>query len=121
MLAMDTPHLRADVLQRSIASLEARYKDLQESAEGKFNDLITERDQQSDEKHQVLQSLLELKDQMKLELESSRNEFALALLQIRQLQDELNHYFLLSRHQAEVLQASQAQLNRMIVTLMSLR
>ena len=65
------------------------------------------------EKEQLSQQVSDLRTQLQ-ELEKARKEILearhqseLVLLQLGQVQEELEHYFLLSRHQSELLKANE--------------
>ena len=69
----------------------------------------------SEEMGQIQQELLVASQKllnMKRDLEARDNQADLTLRHFHQVQHELEHYFLLSRKQAEILQASEALQNR---------
>ena len=54
-------------------------------------------------------------------LEEARREVDLTLLQLRQVQDELEHYFLLSRQQSQLLEANENLQSRLTSILANVR
>ena len=123
-------------VQRSLEGLQERFNDLQE----RFVDLVADRDVQAKEKaeaqhalemckqHQLeeqevarqalegLQKQLEQASvrlaEMKSEAKAASERSELALLQLHQVEEELEHYFLLSRRQAKLLASSEDLFNR---------
>ena len=105
-----------------------------EEFKSKSNSLTEERDEVIEERDEALRSLSALREQLDInvkekeqlsqqvsdmrsqleELERARKESLearhqaeLVLLQLGQVQEELEHYFLLSRHQSELLKANE--------------
>ena len=77
--------------------------------------LLKERDGMSEEMGKIQQELLVASQKllnMKRDLEARDRQADLTLRHFHQVQHELEHYFLLSRKQAEILQASEALQNR---------
>ena len=123
-------------VQRSLEGLQERFNDLQE----RFVDLVADRDVQAKEKaevqhawgvckqhqleeqevaRQALEGLRKQLEQasvrlaeMKSEAKAASERSELALLQLHQVEEELEHYFLLSRQQAKLLTSSDDLFNR---------
>ena len=78
--------------------------------------VIAERDARAEEKGDVQQAFEQLKKQLKqaseslmqmeLQVKDSSEEAELTMLQLHQVQEELEHYFLLSRKQSAMLNSS---------------
>ena len=117
----------SEFFERSLLSLEQRYKDLlvlhetrrisfstelQEQssrAQVQVDDLTQQLEQQSGELLKAQQTVEDLQDQLKLsqeQLKLSAEDTERVLLQLHQVQEELEHYFLLSRSQSKILTAS---------------
>ena len=123
-------------VQRSLEGLQERFNDLQE----RFVDLVADRDVQAKEKAEVQHALEVCKQhqleeqevarqaleglrkqleqasvrlaEMKSEAKAASERSELALLQLHQVEEELEHYFLLSRQQAKLLTSSDDLFNR---------
>jgi len=124
-------------VQRSLAGLQERFDDLHQQAEARFAALAAENDIQAKEKEEAQQAVEQLKQQLAVELKekeealkhaqylmeqldekeaqarSVKEESELTLLQLHQVQEELEHYFLLSRRQEEMLLSSKNLFGRM--------
>ena len=84
-------------IQRSLTILEDRYRELREIGEKRFESW-------EKEKLEARQMVAEMKQQVE--------EAELTMLQLQQVQEELDRYFLQSRRQAEVLVSMEALVAR---------
>ena len=90
-------------LREIIASLEVRF--LQLSEIDKQRQLIAQKI--ASEAQRSVEELKKQLDEKEAEARSVKEESELTLLQLHQVQEELEHYFLLSRRQAEMLVSSE--------------
>ena len=97
-------------IQRSLAGLQERFNDLRDQAESRFAVLVAERDAEVNQKEEARRQVEELKlllAKKELETKHSSERVELLLLQLHQVQEELDRYFLLYRKQSEILHATQ--------------
>ena len=123
-------------------SLEARFEDLEKYTEIRLQALSSELEQRSKELHEARQEIDHLKRQHQFELDSllrekkeaqlqasalhkelddskataenSQAEYELALLQLHQLSEELEHQYLLGSKKSEILQNSTKQYSELL-------
>ena len=96
-------------LEESRHQLEAKMAEL-EAKGGELAKVVEERDAHAKEKGEAQQTVEELKkqlDEKEAEVRSVKEESELILLQLHQVQEELEHYYLLSRRQAEMIVSSE--------------
>ena len=123
-------NVQLDVLDQHLGEFKSKSNSLTEERD----EVIEERDEVIEERDEALRSLSALREQLDInvkekeqlsqqvsdmrsqleELERARKESLearhqaeLVLLQLGQVQEELEHYFLLSRHQSELLKANE--------------
>ena len=104
-------------VKRSLAALQERFDDLHDKAEARFVALAAERDVQVKEKEEAQQALEECRKQLdekesqlakwKEEAQGASEETELLLLQLNQVQEELEYYFLISRRLTGMLRSSE--------------
>ena len=99
--AKELSRRQIDLLESQLTEAKARAYSLMEERDEAVRSLSAV----SLEKDQLI---LQLSDARKQVDQKSENEEArLALLQLRQVQEELEHYFMLSRQQSELLEANE--------------
>ena len=104
-------------VKRSLAALQERCDDLHDKAEARFVALAAERDVQVKEKEEAQLALEECRKQLdekesqlakwKEEAQGASEETELLLLQLNQVQEELEYYFLISRRLTGMLRSSE--------------
>ena len=101
----------------ALQTVEDLKKQLEEK-DAELQKIVGELDVRVKEKEAELMALQQQLETSQLETKDTRAESELILLQLKQIQEELEHYFLLSRHQDELL-SSYSDLQKRIAVLIS--